>query len=190
MSEIRKGLVLIGTIALMFTCACNPQEPLVESIDSTSAAVLGAVLTLSGEPVAQARVEIGEASTITGTDGRFELANLPQDQELDLFVRSSGHSTGHWPLRLADRQQLQLTLRVLEATEHQVDASSGGRIERDDGVVIDLPADSLFHERAHLVHGCRLFDPRPQFVPNRLPVDTSKIGIPVPFVDPLPDAVE
>ncbi len=140
MSEIRKGLVLIGTIALMFTCACNPQEPLVESIDSTSAAVLGAVLTLSGEPVAQARVEIGEASTITGTDGRFELANLPQDQELDLFVRSSGHSTGHWPLRLADRQQLQLTLRVLEATEHQVDASSGGRIERDDGVVIDLAA--------------------------------------------------
>ena len=90
-----------------------------------------------------ALVEVGEVSVRTDAAGRFELTGLAQDQDLELLVRSPRHSTGHMPLRLADRQQLHVTLRVLDSMEHQVDAAVGGRVERDDGVVIDLPGGFL-----------------------------------------------
>jgi N-acetylneuraminic acid mutarotase len=64
----------IALATSMFSAACGGSDP---GGPSATATVSGVVTAASGAVVEGASVKIGSATTATGTDGRFELQNLP-----------------------------------------------------------------------------------------------------------------
>ncbi len=144
-----RRIVFVLFTSLLAACL---SETGVESI-VPEGSVTGRVTTLDGEPIADAVVRVADRTLVTGPDGEYAFDGLTP-AELALTARSRGHSAGHVPFTLRDGDALRVDLRLLDAVATPLpDAAAGGRVETDDGVVIDLPADSLFHADGRPVEG-------------------------------------
>jgi hypothetical protein len=143
----------IVSLFCLTTAACEPDPAALVSVDTTAAAITGTVRDLGGQPVASARVEVGDETVLTGEDGTFELGNVPQDTIVQVFARAPGFSTGHLTVEVAGPTVRRVDIRVIPAVETTIQASDGGRIVRPDGVVIDLPAGAYVDAAGQPVDG-------------------------------------
>jgi len=131
-------LIGLGLCAAMV--ACDAESPPLQSVDMTAAAISGTLRDLAGDPVAGALIEVGDLTAVTDADGRFEITEVAQDVPVQVLARAPGYSTGHLSVEVPGRTVRHVDLRVVPSVEHTISAADGGRIERADGVVIDLPA--------------------------------------------------
>jgi hypothetical protein len=177
-----RGWPLVVLIAISLFTACRGDEPVappllppdlpvppVPAPPAIMATVRGVIISsATGQPVAGATVYVGSVVTVTGADGRFELANLIAGQSVRLVSIASGFVTSWVDFELypgINRQDLSLSnvpappppLGVLEVSGSISPASVSIRLRRDGlGPVTDaslsLNGIALAHVAADLYH--------------------------------------
>ena len=143
---MKASLVPRAALAPLFLAAlvaCSDTD--LSSIDTHTAALTGRVSTTSGSPAPGVLLALDGRQVQTGPDGRFAFDELPFDVRLDLLARSDAYSTAHHRLLLRDRETRELEVRVLPAQVDVLpDPTVPSSLTTKDGVVLELPASSLF----------------------------------------------
>jgi len=103
-----RGFILTLLIASTLWIGCGERG----EMEAREGAVFGLVRdALSGEPVAEAEVRLGDKSCMTGPDGMFRFEHVPYSPGLKLEVSAPGYETYVDEIPL-DRPELELTIEL------------------------------------------------------------------------------
>ncbi len=138
---------LVGLTCCLALAACAEEPELTDigdgPVDTVTTALTGQVRTVSGLPVADATVTVGDRTTITDDRGVFELTDLDVNAR-EIIATAEGYGTGQMPLALEDRRTQQVTIHVLETKTLSIpDGALGGRVMGEDGVNLGFPEGSF-----------------------------------------------
>ncbi len=138
---------LVGLTCCLALAACAPEAELTDigdgPVDTVTTAVTGQVRTISGLPVPDANVSVGDQTTITDDRGVFTLVDVDVNAR-EILATAEGYGTGQMALALEDRQTTQLTIHMLETKTLTIpDGAIGGRIVGTDGVKLGFPEGSF-----------------------------------------------
>lgn len=134
-----------------FTVETNEEPPLV-LVETT---IMGRVVDDAGSPVANAIVNVGNASILSGTDGFFEFDQLAVQKSGDVVSADvPGYFSGVSQTNFEANSESFLEIRVVAKGEpNMVSSTTGAAIVKPDGVEINIPANSLFDSNGNRYEG-------------------------------------
>lgn len=145
-------LGLLFTMLALAACADDSAgEPPGSTTAKDQGIVRGRLSDTSGAALADVEVSAGGSKARTGADGRFELK--VDRGAVRLAVDSDALSAAVLPVKV-EREPANVEITVKRRKSLTLpDAKPGGRLEGDDGLVVELPAEALVDDLGAVVEG-------------------------------------